>query len=56
MKNKKAVEDAIFSIAKHMSQCSACVEALVSAGDAKADPGCAEYQRLKAVAKALADR
>lgn len=51
MKNKKKVEEAIFSIAAHMSQCATCVESLLSAGDSKADPGCAEYQRLKAAAK-----
>lgn len=56
MKNKKKVEAAIFAIARHMSQCATCVEALCSAGDSKADPACAEYQRLKAVAKELAGR
>jgi hypothetical protein len=56
MKNKKKVEEAILSIAAHMSQCATCVESLLSAGDSKADPVCAEYQRLKAAAKALAGR
>ena len=56
MMNKKKVEAAILAIAFHMRQCPTCVEALLSAGDSKADPVCAEYQRLKAAAKALAGR
>jgi hypothetical protein len=54
MKNKKKVEAAILAIAAHMRQCPACVESLLSAGDSMANPICAEYQRLKATAKALA--
>ncbi len=54
MKNKQKVEAAILAIAAHMRQCTACVEALVRAGAGTANPTCAEYQRLKAVAKALA--
>jgi len=56
MKNKKKVEEAILAIAAHMSQCATCVESLLMAGGSKADPVCAEYQRLKATAKALTGR
>ncbi len=56
MKNKKKVEDALLTIALHMRQCATCIEALCSAGEAKADPACAEYQRLKRAAKELAGR
>jgi Ni,Fe-hydrogenase I small subunit len=56
MRNKKKVEEALLAIAFHMKKCAACVESLLSAGDSKADPTCTEYQRLKAVAKALAGR
>jgi hypothetical protein len=55
MKNKKKVEETILAIAAHMSQCATCIESLLSAGASKADPVCAEYQRLKAAAKALAE-
>jgi hypothetical protein len=54
--NKKKVEEALLTIASHMSQCATCIEALLSAGSSKADPICAEYQRLKATAKELAGR
>lgn len=56
MKNKKKVEEAILAVAFHMNQCAACIESLLKAGDSKADPVCAEYQRLKAAAKTLAGR
>ena len=52
--NKKKVEAALLEIAAHMRQCITCVEALLSAGDSKANPACAEYKRLKAIAKKLA--
>jgi len=56
MKNKKRVEEALFAVAVHMNGCAVCIESLLSAGDSKADPACAEYQRLKMAAKALAGR
>jgi len=56
MRNKKKVEDALFTIALHMRQCRTCIQALCSADGSKADPACAEYQRLKKVAKELAGR
>lgn len=56
MMNKKKIEGVIFEIALHMRQCPTCVEALLAAGDARADPDCVEYQRLKGVAKKLAGK
>ena len=53
--NKKKIEAAIFALAGHMQQCVTCVAELVRAGASKADPPCADYQRMKASLKALAD-
>lgn len=56
MKNKKKVEEKLLALALHMQQCAICIDSLLSAGASKADPACAEYRRLKAEAKTLAER
>jgi hypothetical protein len=56
MMNKKKIEDVLFTIALHMRQCPTCLETVLTAGDARADPNCPEYQRLKGIAKKLAGK
>lgn len=51
---KKIIEEAVFAIAFHMKGCAACIWSVLQ--DAKAEPPCAEYRRLKDEAKAKAGR